>query len=145
MKIEFDLTSLKAALADKQARIQAATRPAAQAAAQVIYEKARLNVPVSGKGHWFHGTSFKKTGQKYWFDSGSLRNSIYQVYSKDNSSEHKATYHVSWNTKKAPYAWMVELGTSRAPAHPFMGPAIASSSGAASAAMKHKFIELVNK
>lgn len=145
MKIAIDLKQFKESLDQEREKVRAATRPAAQAGAQVIYDQARLNVPVSKKGHWFYGTSFKKTGQKYWFESGSLRNSIYQVYSKDNSSDSKATYHVSWNRTKAPYAWMVEFGTSRAPAHPFLGPAIIEKSAEAAQAMKQKFIERVNK
>ena len=143
MKISIDLKRFKTALDEKQAQIQAATRPAAQAGVQVIYDQARLNVPVSGKGHWFHGTSFKKNGQKYWFTSGSLRDSIYQVFSQDKSNAHKATYHVSWNRKKAPYAWMVELGTSRAAARPFLAPAIAGKADEARREMRRVFIEKV--
>jgi len=140
LKIKIDTKGFKQALDEKKASIHAATRPAAQAGAQIIYDLARLYVPVSRKGHWFYGTSYKKTGQKYWFDSGSLERSIYQVYSKDNSDESKSTYHVSWNAKEAPYAWMVEFGTSRAKAQPFMGPAIAKGGREAAKAMKARFI-----
>ena len=41
---------------------------------------------------YFHGTSFKVNGTKYYFAPGSLRDSIYQVYSKDNSTASKATF-----------------------------------------------------
>lgn len=143
MKIKMDLTGFKAALDAEVQKFHDAARPAAQAGAQVIYSLARIKVPVSEKGHWFHGTSFKKTGQKYWFAPGSLRNSIYQVYSKDNSNEAKATYHVSWNRTKAPYAWMVEFGTSRAPAHPFMRPAILEGRKEAAQAVKDEFLKRV--
>lgn len=113
-----------------------AARPAAQAAATVLQEAARSNVRNSDKGHWFHGTSFKKTGKKYWFEPGTLRQAIYQVYSKTNSNEQQgvATYHVSWNYKKAPYGFMVEYGTSRAPARPFIRPAASKGSQALQAA-----------
>jgi hypothetical protein len=57
VKIGFDLKQLKTALDEKKEEFRAATRPAAQAGAQVIYDQARLNVPVSKKGHWFYGTS----------------------------------------------------------------------------------------
>lgn len=143
MTIKIDLRGFKAAMENERQRVHEAARPAAQAAAQVIYDAARSKVPVSGKGHWFYGTSYKTTGQKYWFDAGALRDSIYQVYSKDKSSDSKATYHVSWNQKKAPYAWMVELGTSRAPAHPFMGPAINDNRAAAGEAMRAEFLRRV--
>lgn len=95
----------------------------AQAAAEVFYREAKLRAPVSGKGHWFHGTQYKVNGVKYWFNSGTLRNSIYQVQSKDNSGNGKATYHVAWNHTKCPYGFMVEYGTARTPAHPFLRPA----------------------
>jgi HK97 gp10 family phage protein len=143
VSIKIDLRQLKAGLAAERKRIADAARPAAQAGAQVVYDAARALVPVSQKGHWFYGTSYKKTGQKYWFDAGSLRNSIYQVYSQDNSSDSKATYHVSWNSKKAPYAWMVEFGTSRAAAHPFMGPAIHDYRDMVGQAMRQRFLQEV--
>ncbi|MGJ7512346.1 HK97-gp10 family putative phage morphogenesis protein [Variovorax sp. GT1P44] len=98
-------------------------RPAAQAAAQILYDEVLLRVPSSLKGHWFHGSSFKKTGQKYYFDAGSLRAAIYQAFSANNSGADKATYHVSWNAKKAPYGHMVNNGTSRAAANPFLSNA----------------------
>lgn len=143
MNINIDLSQFNAALEAEREKFNAAARPAAQAGVQVIYDQARANVPVSAKGHWFHGTSFKKTGMKYWFNAGSLRASIYQAFSQDNSSATKATYHVSWNRKKAPYAWMVEFGTSRAAAHPFMGKAIKEKSDAAAQMMRRTFIEKV--
>lgn len=117
---KLDLTALDAfvdAVGDGAMR---QVRPAAQAAAQVLYDEVLTRVPVSIKGHYFHGKSFKKSGQKYYFDAGSLRAAIYQVYSQDNSGPARATYHVSWNATKAPYGHMVNSGTSRAPAHPFM-------------------------
>ncbi len=102
----------------------AASRPAAQAGAQVFYEAARANVGRSRKGHWFYGSSFKISGKRYWFESGSLQRAIYQVHSKENSNDSgRNTYHVSWNWKKAPYGYMVEFGTVKARAHPFLRPA----------------------
>lgn len=74
----------------------------AQAAAEVIYKEAKVRVPVQ---------------------SGKLRDSIYQVQSKDNSTDTKAVYHVAWNHRKAPHGHLIEFGTSRAPAHPFLRPA----------------------
>jgi HK97 gp10 family phage protein len=104
-----------------------AARPAAQAGAQVFYDRVRELVPTSLKGHWFHGTSFQQYGTKYWFDAGNLKDAIYQVYSKDNSGKNLATYHIAWNHKEAPYGFMVEFGTSKAPAHPFLRPARAEA------------------
>jgi HK97 gp10 family phage protein len=121
-RIEFDVTGINAKLDQMAVGMAEKVRPAAQAAAQVFYDEARLRVPVSLKGHWFYGTSFKKTGQKYYFEPESLKAAIYQVFSKDNSDEKKSTYHIAWNHKKVPYGFMVEFGTSRAPAHPFLRP-----------------------
>jgi HK97 gp10 family phage protein len=90
----------------------------AQAAAEVIYVEAKLRAPTSKYAHWFYGTH-----SKYFFNAGNLRDSIYQVMSKDNSGNGKATYHIAWNHDKAPYGFMVEFGTSNAPAHPFLRPA----------------------
>ena len=73
------------------------------AMAKAVYDSARANVPVQ---------------------SGTLRNSIYRVLSKDNTNKDKITYHVAWNHKKAPHGHLIEFGTSRAPAHPFLYPAL---------------------
>ena len=93
-------------------------RAGAQAMAQEVYVEAKLTAPVLEGGHVFHGTH-----GKYFFPAGTLRDSIYQVFSKDNSTEDRKTHHVAWNHQKAPYGFMVEFGTSRAPAHPFLYPA----------------------
>ena len=71
---------------------EAATRPAAQAGAQVFYDKVKANV----------------TGLKR--HTGNLARSIYQVYSRDNSGKAVAQYHISWNQKKAPHGHLVEFG-----------------------------------
>lgn len=129
--IDIDMTEIDAMISSLEKRVNRAVRPAAQAAAQVIYNWVLEHVPVSAHAHWFHGTH-----QKYFFEAGTLRRSIYQVYSKDNSADGvKATYHISWNHKKAPYGFMVEYGTARAPAHPFIRPAVASFDRALDAAM----------
>jgi HK97 gp10 family phage protein len=71
---------------------EAAARPAAQAASQVLYDEVKRNVAA--------------IPQK----TGNLDRSIYQVYSQDNSSDGRATYHVSWNHRKAPHGHLVEFG-----------------------------------
>jgi HK97 gp10 family phage protein len=134
-----DTSGLDALIDDMADKADAAARPAAQAGAQVFYDDVRRRVPVSRKGHWFHGTSFKLNGTKYWFDAGSLRDAVYQVFSKDNSGQGFATYHVAWNHQKVPYGFMVEFGTSKAPAHPFLRPAIAKA-GQVQAAMLARFV-----
>jgi HK97 gp10 family phage protein len=139
--VSLDVSGLNQALSEIGEAILANVRPAAQAGAQVLYDEMRQRVPVSAKGHWFHGKAFRLNGTKYWFDAGSLRASIYQAYSKDNSGARHAVYHVSWNEKEAPYAHMVEFGTKRAPAHPFLRPTFDAKATAAAEAMNAKFQE----
>lgn len=83
------LDSLMDGLADD---VEGAVRPAAQAAAQVLYNEVQSNVAKIGKV------------------TGNLSRAIYQAYSKDNSSDARAVYHVSWNARKAPHGHLVEYG-----------------------------------
>lgn len=71
---------------------EAAARPSAQAGAQVFYDQVKANVRGIGR------------------KTGNLDLSIYQVYSRDNSSKARAEYHISWNRKKAPHGHLVEFG-----------------------------------
>lgn len=90
--IKFDDRKLMAALDGIAAGAKANVRPAAQAGAQVFYDEVKLNVA--------------KIGHK----TGNLSSSIYQAFSKDNSDAEHATYHISWNVKKAPHGHLVEYG-----------------------------------
>lgn len=139
MKIKVDVAGFHEqlhALADDMDR---ATRPAAQAGAEIIYRLARIYAPVADSPHMFYGEG----GAYGPFKPGSLRDSIYQVFSEDNSYKDVSTYHISWNATKAPYGAMVELGTSRAAAHPFIGRAVKESKVEVKEVMKARFIEEV--
>lgn len=92
VSIKFDQAGADAWLDGLQAKSRDAIRPAAQAGAQVLYNEVTLNVSRIGKV------------------TGNLASSIYQVYSKDNSTPDRATYHVSWNAVKAPHGHLVEYG-----------------------------------
>jgi hypothetical protein len=92
LSIKFDPSLLNQQLDNIGGSALAAVRPAAQAGAQVLYDEVKLNV----------GRIKKKTG--------NLDASIYQVYSTDNSTHAKATYHISWNARKAPHGHLVEYG-----------------------------------
>jgi HK97 gp10 family phage protein len=94
------------------------------AMARVVYAEVKMNVPVSAEAHYFYGSSFKKTETKYLFQPGTLKAAVYRAYSPERSGDFVKTYRISWNHQKAPYGFMVEFGTSRAPAHPFLRPAI---------------------
>lgn len=93
------------------------------AMAKSQYDEVRLRCPVSEHAHFFYGRSSKKNGVRYYFEPGNLLASIYRAYSPEKSSADVKTYRVSWNHRKAPYGFMVEFGTSNAPAHPFLRPA----------------------
>lgn len=72
---------------------EAAIRPMAQAGAQVLYERVKLNVKALGR------------------ETGNLDRSIYQAFSPENSHDgQRAQYHVSWNAAKAPHGHLVEYG-----------------------------------
>ena len=90
--IEADLSGLDALFDQLGDRMEEAARPAAQAAAQVLYDEVKRNVAAIGK------------------KTGNLDASIYQAFSASNSAQGKATYHVSWNHKKAPHGHLIEYG-----------------------------------
>ena len=115
VSMKFDLTAALAGIDAMGEAAKGEVRPAAQAGAQVLYEEVKARAPVAKRPH--------KTKSGRIIQPGALRDSIYQVFSKDNSNATEATYHVSWNAKKAPHGHLVEYGTSRAPAHPFLRPA----------------------
>lgn len=93
----------------------------AAAMATVIYQGARENAAKNRK-------------------SGLLLSAIYRVYAEDHSSGTLKTYHVSWNKARAPHGYQIEFGNSRAPAYPFLRPAM-SYAGDAVAAGKSRMAE----
>ena len=100
LKVSINMRQFKQEMAAELELLQKATRPAAQAGAQIVYERAKQLAPVSDAPHMF-----QIEGRKYGpFAPGTLRDSIYQAFSKDNSYKDVSVYHVSWNADKAPYA-----------------------------------------
>jgi hypothetical protein len=97
MTMKVDMQSVNALLHELKGDILKAVRPAAQAAAEVMYRAVLQNVDAMGS------------------KTGNLRAGIYQVFSKDQSKAagdgySRATYHVSWNAKIAPHGHLVEYG-----------------------------------
>jgi HK97 gp10 family phage protein len=90
--LRVDLGGLNSYLDELGDAAEEGARPAAQAAAQVLYDDVMQNVSSIGR------------------TTGNLANAIYQAYSSANSGPGYATYHVSWNAKKAPHAILVEFG-----------------------------------
>lgn len=75
--------------------------------AEVLYDEVKLNA------------SPPRLGRK----TGNLEASIYRKYSPELSDDTKKTYRISWNKGKAPHGYLIEFGTARAPAYPFVRPA----------------------
>lgn len=98
---EIDLTKFEKSITDKVLFSGAATM------GRVIYDEVKLNA------------SPPRLGRK----TGNLQDAIYWVYSPERSTDTKKTYRISWNKSKAPHGHLIEFGTSRAPAHPFLRPA----------------------
>jgi HK97 gp10 family phage protein len=101
----------------------------AAAMAGVIYEEVKLNAAPPRLG--------RKTG--------NLAAAIYQVYSPEKSNADLKTYRVSWNKKKAPHGHLVEFGTARAPAHPFVRPAFSRIRAAIEAGKENMAKRLANE
>lgn len=97
LKMSVDTQSFEAGLDAMLEGIAEGVRPAAQAGAQVIYDRVQANVAAIGKV------------------TGNLSGSIYQAWSKDKSGRFQQTYHVSYRTKitglpRAPHGHLVEYG-----------------------------------
>lgn len=90
--INVPLSQILAQVNGMEAAVVEAARPAAQAAAQVLYDEVVANV------------------RRIRRLTGNLDRSIYQVYSRAASVGGKAVYHVSWNPRKAPHGHLVEYG-----------------------------------
>lgn len=92
MSLTANIAGLDLFLDDLGETTEEAARPAAQAGAQVLYDEVKKNVGQLGK------------------KTGNLDRSIYQAFSRDNSTAGRAVYHVSWNARKAPHGHLVEWG-----------------------------------
>lgn len=141
MAVRMNVAAFKEQLRAEVDKLHAATRPAAQAGSEVIYQRARLEAPVSADSHYFY-----IRGKKYGpYAPGTLKNSIYQVFSKDNSYKDVSTYHISFNKSEAPYGFIVHNGTSRTAAHPFISKAVVETRSQVRQAIKARYLEEVNK
>ena len=141
MTVRMDIGRFKEQLRAEADKLHAATRPAAQAGVQVIYDRARLNAPVSDASHYFY-----IRGKKYGpYAPGNLRDSIYQVFSKDKSYKDVSTYQVSWNKDKAPYGYVAEFGNSKEPSKSFIARSVIETCAEVREAIKARYIAEVNK
>ncbi|NLX17625.1 MAG: hypothetical protein GXY45_11765 [Ramlibacter sp.] len=121
VRANVDKANLVAQIQAMEQRFRDAIRPASYAGALVYYSEVKMHVPR---------------------DSGLLADSIYMVHSEDNSTPGmRETYHVSWNKKKAPHGHLLEFGTSRMAARPFLRPAYEAAKGRAQAEIMKTFRE----
>ena len=115
------LAGLRESLAEFGAEVQGdVSMQGVAAMAKVVYDEARLQAPVSERAHWFYGRNSRRTGIRYRFQPGTLRDAIYRAYSPEKSGPTLKLYRISWNHRKAPYGHMVEYGTPKAPANSFL-------------------------
>ena len=141
MAVRMDVTKFKEQLRATADKFHEATRPAAQAGVQIIYDRARINAPVSGRSHYFY-----IRGKKYGpYAPGNLRDSIYQVFSKDKSYKDVSTYQVSWNKDKAPYGYVAEFGNSKEPSKSFIARSVVETRAEVREAIKARYIVEVKK
>ena len=79
------------------------------AMALVIYDEVKLN--TSGA----RGSPKRATG--------TLHDAVYRVYVPERSRSGQQVYKVSVNKRKAPHWYLIEYGTVRSPAYPYIRPA----------------------
>lgn len=90
--LRVDLSGLTAMMSESADRAEAAARPAAQAASQVIYEQVKNNVRRLGRM------------------TGKLEAAVYQAFWDKASQPGRASYRISWNKQKAPHGHLIEFG-----------------------------------
>jgi HK97 gp10 family phage protein len=96
------------------------------AMARVIYDEVKVNTSGARKGGPKDPPGVK---------TGTLNNAIYRAYSPEKSSDGVKVYNVSVNKSKAPHWHLIEYGWSRAPAHPYIRPALSRMKDAGDAGM----------
>lgn len=136
ISIAFDFSKIAAKLDNITKAAEKATRPAAQAGAQVFYDEVKQRVPVSAKSH--------KSGKKT-YSPGTLRKAIYQAFADKESGDGKAVYRLSWNKTHAFYGRFVEFGTSKMAAKPFLRPAYDAARARALQAVQERMAAEVKK
>lgn len=116
--VDFNFSALAAKLDKITAAADGAVRPSAQAGAQVFYDEVRQRTSgTAGSGE------SSAPGDSPNVQTGHLRDAIYQAFADKESGESKAVYRVSWNKRKAPHGHLLENGTSKMAARPFLRPA----------------------
>lgn len=152
INFNFDFSKLQKGLDQITAAAEQGARAAAQAGAQVFYDEVKQRAPEGTEAeHYFYGQAAKraakgdKKAKAYLFTRGNLKRAVYQFYNKRLSTPGKAVYSISWNHQEAPYGAMVERGTSRAAAKPFLRPSYDAMRAKATSAVKSRMREEIKK
>lgn len=102
-------------LAKYEAKVrEGALLGAAAAMARVIYREVKVNTSGQRKGS---GPPGKVTG--------NLDAAVYRVYAQDRSTPERKVYRVGVNKSKAPHWFIIEYGTSKRRAFPYLRPTMA--------------------
>jgi HK97 gp10 family phage protein len=138
ISVSFDFSRLARKLDRVVQVVTQGARPAAQAGAQVFYDEVKQRASTVGSDG-----SPSAPGEGPHVQSGTLRDAVYQAYSEDDSGLFKAGYRISWNKKKAPHGQLLESGTSRMAARPFLRPSYDAKRRAAIEAVNAKLAKEV--
>lgn len=95
-----------------------AFRPSAFAAVSVLYDEMHLRTPVGPT----RKIKIKATGTVITREGGTLKASIYRYHDVKKSDKSKQIYAVGPNKRKAPHWHMVEYGTVKSAANPYIRP-----------------------
>lgn len=126
VSIDFD-NDVGAKLRQWAAQIQEeAIRPAAYAAAAVLYQEMKMRT-----------ATFKYTG--------TLHDAIYHWYDDKKSGPNHAVYAIGPNKVKAPHFHMVEFGTSKMAARPYVRPTYDSKISDAMEAARNRLSEKISE
>lgn len=136
MRVEVDLADILGELEEIDQNIGRSVKPAAYFAARLVRDEAIIQAPMSEKAHIFRSETLNKktgkyffNGQEYLYRPGDLKKSIYLAQSKEEGIDgQRAVYKGTWRTKPnygaelmaVPYAYWIEFGNARMPAHPFV-------------------------
>ena len=94
---------------------QQVLRAGAAKMGEVMYDEVKLNTS---------GAKMGGAGDPPGVKTGTLNKSVYRAYSPEKSDDETKTYHVSFNKRKAPHGLLLERGTSKMLARPFIRPAL---------------------
>lgn len=140
INIAFDFSKLSSKL-DRLAKIVTqGARPAAQAGAQVFYDEMKQRASTQGSEG-----EYSAPGAAPFVQSGKLRDAIYQAFVEKESGYLNAVYRISWAKKKAPHGHLLENGTSRMAARPFLRPSYDAKRSEAIRAVNDRLREEIKK